>query len=63
MIGLKEGVSAPDIASLQLEFNANAAGVAGIPVTEDAYLQAVLQLVLPEGLTVDLSEIMNNDDK
>ena len=63
VIGLKEGVSAPDIASLQLEFNANAAGVAGIPVTEDAYLQAMLQLVLPEGLTVDLSEIMNNDDK
>lgn len=61
VIGLKEGVSTPDIASLELEFNANAAGVAGIPVTEDAFLQAVLQLVLPEGITIDLGDIMNND--
>lgn len=60
VIALKDGVSVPDITSLELVFNANAAGVAGIPVTEDAYLQAVLQLVLPEGITVDLGEIMNN---
>ena len=33
----------------------------GIPVKEDAYLQAMLQLVLPEGLTIDLGDIMNND--
>lgn len=60
VLALKEGTTA-EIASLELEFNANAAGVAGIPVKEDAYLQAVLQLVLPEGLTIDLGDIMNND--
>lgn len=60
VLGLKEGVQS-EIASLELVFNANAAGVAGIPVTEDAYLQAVLQLVLPEGLTLDLKEIMNKE--
>ena len=57
VLAVKEGVNA-DIASLELMFNANSAGVAGIPVTEDAYLQAVLQLVLPEGITVDLKDIM-----
>ena len=60
VLALKEGTTA-EIASLELEFNANAAGVAGIPVKEDAYLQAELQLVLPEGLTIDLGDIMNND--
>lgn len=60
VLALKDGAAA-EIASLELEFNANAAGVAGIPVKEDAYLQAVLQLVLPEGLTIDLGDIMNND--
>lgn len=58
VLAVKEGVNA-DITSLELMFNANSEGVAGIPVTEDAYLQAVLQLVLPEGITVDLKDIMN----
>lgn len=58
LLAVKEGVNA-DITSLELMFNANSEGVAGIPVTEDAYLQAVLQLVLPEGITVDLKDIMN----
>lgn len=57
VLAVKEGVNA-DITSLELMFNANSEGVAGIPVTEDAYLQAVLQLVLPEGITVDLKDIM-----
>ena len=60
VLGFKEGTNA-EVASLELVFNANAAGVAGIPVTEDAYLQAVLQLVLPEGLTVDLKDIMKKE--
>lgn len=60
VLALKDGASA-DIASIELMFNANAAGVSGIPVTEDAYLQAVLQLVLPEGISIDLNEIMNEE--
>lgn len=63
VIALRDDVNAADLSSLELVFNANSAGVTGVPVTEDAYLQAVLQLVLPEGVTVDLSEIMNKEDK
>ena len=63
VLGLKEGVNSADITSLELVFNANSAGVTGVPVTEDAYLQAVLQLVLPEGITVDLNDILNKEDK
>ena len=63
VLGLREGVNSADITSLELVFNANSAGVTGVPVTEDAYLQAVLQLVLPEGITVDLNDILNKEDK
>lgn len=63
VLGLREGVNSADITSLELVFNANSAGVTGVPVTEDAYLQAVLQFVLPEGITVDLSDILNKEDK
>ncbi len=60
-LALKDGAASDDIASLDLVFNANSEGAAGIPVTEDAYLQAVLQLVLPEGITVDLGDIKKNE--
>lgn len=63
VLALREGVNVADITSLELVFNANSAGVTGVPVTEDAYLQAVLQLVLPEGITFDLSELLNKEDK
>ena len=63
VLGLREGVNSADITSLELVFNANSAGVTGVPVTEDAYLQAVLQFVLPEGITVDLSDILNKEDE
>lgn len=58
VLALKEGVKA-DISSVELVFNANSAGAVGIPVTEDAYLQAMLQLVFPEGITLDLKDVMN----
>ncbi len=56
VLALKKGVEAEDVASLELLFNADSEGAAGVPVKEDAYLQAALQLVLPEGITVDLQD-------
>ncbi len=63
MVVAVSGSNAADIASLELVFNADSGDATGVPVTDQAYLQAKLQLVLPEGITVDLSEIMNNDEK
>ncbi len=63
LIALEDGVDAGDIESVELMFDANSGGVVGVPVTEDAYLQAVLQAVLPDGVTVDLKEIMNSDEQ
>ncbi len=63
VLALKDGINVSDITSLELVFNASSDGVVGVPVTKDAYLQAILQVVLPEGVTVDLSEILNNEEK
>ncbi len=54
---------AKDITSLELEFVASSGDVIGVPVTSDSYLQANLQLVLPEGITVDLNDFLNNEEK
>lgn len=63
VLGVKDPKKAKDIKSLELEFNANSEGAVGVPVTKDAHLQAVLQLSLPEGITVDLKELMNNKNE
>ncbi len=63
VIALKEGVDVSDITSVELLFNANSGGVTGVPVTEDAFLQANLKVVLPEGITIDLNDIMNSDEQ
>ncbi len=60
-IALMKGVKVDRIEAIELSFNANSEGVAGVPVTENAYLQAVLQAVLPEGITVDLKDLMNDE--
>ncbi len=63
VVGLENGARADDIKSLELVFNASSAGVIGVPVKEESYLQAVLQLVLPEGITVDLNDFLNGDEQ
>ncbi len=63
LVALEKDVQA-DIPTIELEFNANSGDVTGIPVTNEAYLQAVIRLTLPEGITVDLEEVldlMNNN--
>ncbi len=62
LVGLENGTELDEVKSLELLFEANSAGVVGVPVTKDAYLQAVIQAVLPEGITVDLTEFLNEEE-
>lgn len=62
VLAVKEGVDVSDISSIELLFKATS-GVSGVPVTEDSFLHANLQLILPEGLTIDLGEMMNSDEQ
>ncbi len=60
-IALKQEAKVKDITSLELVLNLNSEGAEGVPVTENAYLQADLKVVLPEGITIDLGEISNEE--
>ncbi len=53
---LENPEDAARIADLELVLEASD-GVAGVQVDEGDYLQATLQLILPEGVTVDLKEL------
>ncbi len=63
LVALKEGVVAEDIVSLELVFAASSKGASGVQVTTDDYLQAVFHLVLPEGLSLDIKDLIENDEQ
>lgn len=56
----KDGMEIPDIAAVELYFVA-ASSVAGAPVTEDTFIKATLQALVPKGINVDLREIINEE--
>lgn len=61
-LAVKDGVDVSEISAIELLFKATS-GVSGVPVTEESFLHANLQLILPEGLTIDLGEMMNSDEQ
>lgn len=58
----KEGTEIPDIASVELHFVATSAG-AGAPLTEESFIRARLQALVPNGINVDLREFMNEEEQ
>lgn len=63
MLGLAGGAAKADVAAMELVFKATSAGVSGVPVTEESFLHAELKAVLPEGLTLDLGDLMEKEDE
>ncbi len=62
ILGLMDGVDASRVKSLEYEINTNAGGVIGVPIKEDAYIQAILQVALPSGITVNLEDILGDKE-
>lgn len=58
----KDGAEIPDIASVELHFVAVSSG-AGAPLTEESFIKATLQALVPEGINVDLREFMNEEEQ
>lgn len=58
----KDGAEIPDIASVELHFVAVSSG-AGVPLTEESFIKATLQALVPEGINVDLREFMNKEEQ
>lgn len=60
LFGKKKGSPESEISALRLNFKATAVNV---PITEDSFLQLSLQALVPEGVTVDLNDLMGNEEK
>ena len=58
----KEGSDIPEIDAVELQFAARSVGH-GAPITEDTYVKAVLQALVPDGVTVDLRDFMEDNEE
>ena len=62
---LAEGADGTDLTRLRMNFKVTSGNMSGEPVTEDSYIQAVLKVKVPGGITIDLSSLgtpENTDD-
>lgn len=63
MLKVNPGADILDISSLELKFNVTSKESAGVPVTKDSFVQAVLYALVPEGITIDLDQYMEVEEK
>jgi len=61
-LDVKDGVSSAGFSALKLTFKVTSPNATGIPVDEADYVQANLKLMLPEGATVDIADMLNSDE-
>lgn len=59
LFGKKKGTTIPEISDIRLTFRATAVDV---PITENSFLKLTLQALVPEGITVDLKDLMSNEE-
>ena len=62
---LAAGADGTDLTRLRMNFKVTSGNMSGEPVTEDSYIQAVLKVKVPGGITIDLSSLgtpENTDD-
>ena len=57
LFGKKKGTPASEIAAIRLTFEA---GAVNVPLTEDSFIKLELQALVPEGVTVDLSDFISD---
>ena len=60
LVGIKKSADLSDIDALELVFKA--VSVPGAPLKEDSFIKAKLQVLVPEGVTVDLKEWMSDEE-
>ena len=57
----QDGVEFNGVSAIELEFNF--APVAGVPLSDNCFLQASLQALVPNGVSVDLNELMTKKEE
>ena len=62
LMKVKPGAEVSDIASLGLTFRATSGGVSGVAITDETFVQASLQALIPEGVSIDLGQYLNGEE-
>lgn len=57
----KKGTESKEVSAVELEFDITP--VAGMSLSDKCYVQAVLQALVPEGVSIDLNELMKEKDE
>lgn len=57
----KDGAEVQDVSAIELEFNL--ATIGGVPLSDNCFLQASLQALIPNGVNVDVNELMNENEQ
>ena len=52
----QEGARVKDVSAIEVEFTVST--VAGVPLSDNCFIQAVLQALVPKGVSVDIDELM-----
>lgn len=58
----KAGADMSKASAVEIIFNASSKDAAGVPLTDESFLLVKLQAMIPDGITVDLKEIMKEDE-
>lgn len=59
---LADGEDGTDLTKIRMNFRVTSGNMTGEPVTEESYLQAVLKVKVPGGITIDLSSLGENEN-
>lgn len=60
LVSLNKEADVTDVSAIELVFTATS--VPGAPIREDSFIKATLQALIPEGVTLDLGEMMNSEE-
>ena len=57
------GADLSDMKAVELVFRADAKDAAGVPLNAESFIQVDLNARIPEGVTVDLKELMQSENE
>ena len=61
-LAVKKGTSTAGLSSLKVTFTVTSPNLTGIPLDEDDFVQADIKLALPDGITLDIADMLNSDE-
>lgn len=62
VLGVKKGIEVPVISNIELKFTASSGNMSGVAFRPGNFLQVELKAIVPEGVKVDIKDLMTTPD-